>query len=562
MIHDDLAMNLQILRPLTYVVSEEEDRVVEDIQAWTTNENGESDSEIFVFRSTLGLLKYEKYKQELENSSGSAATPNNNDIHKALQEIYNARSTDKRLIYVLLDVDNNLRENVGNNNQVIRRLKDIVLKCFHDQVNIKTLVIVSADLVIAPKLQRYAEVVYYDLPTEDEIKDKAGKILTDYNSTIQDKKAKIDTKVGPTSLMDLKGLTLFEIEQVVLASIKRFGKLDSHAITGYKRSILRKTHLLEIMDTDLTFQDVGGMTYLKEWLEKRAGVWSDDAIEDMIPMLKGLLMLGITGCGKSLIAKAIANEWGLPLVRFDTSKIFSSRVGESEANMMKALKIVESISPCVMLIDEIEKAFAGSQSSTFSDAGTTSRVIGSFLTWYQENTAPVFVVATSNGIQYLPPELISRFDDKFFVNIPSARERQVIWEIQLRKFGRDWQKLSLSPTELAEHSAQFTGREIEQSVKAGIYEWHYEKRQAGKNIPITNEHFLRALNRKVPVVKTMEGEITYLIQWVGWDDEKKNGVRAIYANARETDDDIDQLLKDAIDADPIDPSELSGRKRK
>jgi SpoVK/Ycf46/Vps4 family AAA+-type ATPase len=557
-IHEDLALSLDILRPLTYVVTEEEDRVIEDIYKKTLNDDGHSDSDIKIYRSTIGLRDYKDYKKESEDADQPIAKPDaspmsNVMINNTLNEIFQAKSIDKRLIYVLLDIDNFLIEG-GSNYQVIRRLKDIVLSCYRDQVNIKTLVIVSSDLIIPRKLQRYIEVLYYNLPNDAEIKEKTEKILLDYNSTITDKNTQIQSEVPPSMVLNLKALTTFEIEQITLSSIKKYGHLDPNSIKGYKKSVLRKTHLLEMMDTNYTINDVGGMSHLKEWLDKREGVWTDEAIKDNVPMLKGVLLLGITGCGKSLLGKAVANHWNLPLIHFDTSKIFSSRVGESESNMMKALKIVESISPCVLLVDEIEKAFAGSQSSTFSDAGTTSRVIGSFLTWFQESTAPVFVVATSNGIQYLPPELISRFDDKFFVNVPSFSERQAIWEIILRRYGRDWKTLKLNMTELATRTKTFTGREIEQVIKAGIYEWHWEKRKSGKaDLKLEQKHFLTAIQQKVPVLETMKEEITYLYQWVGWDETKKNGVRAIYANAKdeEATDDIDTLLTEALKSDSL-----------
>jgi SpoVK/Ycf46/Vps4 family AAA+-type ATPase len=553
MIHEDLALNLDILRPLTYVVGEEEEIVIEDIYKKTLDTAGNSDSEVHIYRNTIGLVPYATYKKETEGGKKAAKTDSQQTvmINNALNEIYNAESIDKRLIYILLDIDHYLVDS-PNNQQVIRRLKDIILQCYRDQVNIKSLIIMSPELVVSSKLQRYIEVVYYDLPSDTEIKNKVTKILTDYNTTIPDQKQKISTDIGPSITMNIKGLTNFEVEQIILASIKKHGNLNLDIIKNYKKSILKKTHLLEMQDSDLTFNDVGGMVYLKEWLNKREAVWTDDAIKNNIPTLKGLLLLGIPGCGKSLIAKAIANQWHLPLLRLDTSKIFSSRVGESESNMMKALKIVESISPCIMMVDEIEKAFAGSQSSTFSDAGTTSRVIGSFLSWFQDTTSPVFVVATSNGIQYLPPELISRFDDKFFVNIPSLIERQAIWEIQLRKFGRDWKKLNLSLTKLADMTPQYTGREIEQIVKAGIYEWYYEKRTTkNEKCQLTEKHFETVMSKKVPLVNTMEDEIKYIYQWVGWDETKQNGIRATYANEKNEGDDIDTLLQDALKAEPI-----------
>jgi SpoVK/Ycf46/Vps4 family AAA+-type ATPase len=250
-----------------------------------------------------------------------------------------------------------------------------------------------------------------------------------------------------------------------------------------------------------------------------------------------------------LLAKAIGNQWGLPLISFTPGKIFSSRVGESEMRMMKALKIIESVAPCAVVIDEIEKQFSGSQSSTFSDAGTTSRVIGSFLTWYQDCTAPIFIIATCNSIQYLPPELVSRFDDKFFVPLPSNTDRASIYDIHLKKTGRDPSQLGINVQELASKSPYFTGREIEQVVKAGLIEMWYERKTTGNEIELNNEHLLKVLDSKVPMYKTMQEELDYLVQWVGWDSDKKEGIRANYASERE--DDIDALFSEILAKDSV-----------
>jgi SpoVK/Ycf46/Vps4 family AAA+-type ATPase len=237
------------------------------------------------------------------------------------------------------------------------------------------------------------------------------------------------------------------------------------------------------------------------------------------------------------------------LISFTPSKIFSARVGESENRLMKALKIIESVAPAVILIDEIEKQFAGSQSSTFSDAGTTARVIGSFLTWYQDCTAPIFIVATCNSIQYLPPELISRFDDKFFVPLPSASDRATIYDIHLKNTGRDYKALGIDVEELAAKSPYFTGREIQQTVKAGLIEMWYERKSNKTEIDLNQQHLLKVLESKVPMQKTMQEELDYLVQWVGWDEDKKDGIRANYASERE--DDIDRLFTEILAKDSV-----------
>lgn len=538
----ELELALDILRPVTYVVSEEEDKVIRDIHGKTKN-----DSEIFIYRQTRGMVGYNDYSEEAEKKD---AGKGNKGISQVLDEIYSSSPTDKRYIYVLLDVDHYLTGTSDGSQAIVRKLKDIIMQTYRDQVCLKSIVIVSSQLTIPSKLQRYIEVVHYNLPDSCEIKDKVSGVLKDYNSTIERNDKKFNTNISESLVRGFKGLTMFEIEQIVLASIKKFGDLDLKAVEDYKRSVLRKTNVLEMLDTDVSFDEVGGMDNLKRWLQVRGGAWTEEGIKQGVPLLKGLLLLGITGCGKSLVSRAIAHHWGLPLVLFNPSRVFSARVGESENNMLKVLKIVESISPCVMFIDEIEKQFAGSQSSSFSDAGTTSRVIGSFLTWYQDNTSPIFVVATCNHAEYLPAEMVSRFDDKFFVNIPSLPERKSIFEIQLDKYYPNWRKGKINLDDLAKASSQMTGREIEQIIKSSIHEKFYDGSLKGKEVPYSQDHILRVVNAKVPVIKTMQDEINYLVQWIGWDDKKKEGIRANWANKRnDVDDDIDTMLNGILNSD-------------
>jgi hypothetical protein len=253
----------------------------------------------------------------------------------------------------------------------------------------------------------------------------------------------------------------------------------------------------------------------------------------------------------SLICKAIGNEWGLPIIQFDPARVFSSRVGDSESNIRRVLQIVENISPCILFIDEIEKGLAGMHSSTFSDAGVTARVIGSFLIWLQECTKPVFTVATSNNIQYLPPELIQRFDETFFVNLPQFNERKDIFSIHLKKLNRNPDKFL--PEQLAQHSEHFCGREIEQALKEAMYDAFNSGQE------LSTEIILAVLSKKTNLLTTMAEQLNYLLKWVGWDDEKQDGIRARFANPVEGEtlvdvqSQIDKMLKDIEGLNPNEP---------
>jgi SpoVK/Ycf46/Vps4 family AAA+-type ATPase len=218
-------------------------------------------------------------------------------------------------------------------------------------------------------------------------------------------------------------------------------------------------------------------------------------------------LIGVPGCGKSLTAKAVSSLWKLPLLRLDVGKIFAGLVGSSEENMRKAIKTAEAVAPSILWLDELEKGFSGTHSSSFSDAGTTARVFGSFVTWLQEKTSPVFVIATANNVTLLPPELMrkGRFDDIFFVDLPSREERSDIFRIHLHKRGRHPDLFDLDL--LALSSEGFSGSEIEQAIISALYDAF----DAGRDL--TTEDILASFEETVPLSQTMEEEITGLREW-------------------------------------------------
>jgi SpoVK/Ycf46/Vps4 family AAA+-type ATPase len=246
---------------------------------------------------------------------------------------------------------------------------------------------------------------------------------------------------------------------------------------------------------------------LKDWLTKRAVAFSDEAREFGLAAPKGILLLGVQGCGKSLCAKAVSNLWQLPLLRFDVGRMFGSYVGSSEENIRRAIAVAESIAPAILWVDEIDKAFAGAQSSGASDGGTTARVFGTFLTWLSEKKAPVFVVATANDISQLPPELLrkGRLDEIFFVDLPSPEERMEVFRIHLAKRGRDAAKFDL--TQLALASEKFSGAEIEEAINSALYDAFYGAQR------IETEQILNALTQTVPLAKTMDEQIGTCAKW-------------------------------------------------
>jgi SpoVK/Ycf46/Vps4 family AAA+-type ATPase len=282
---------------------------------------------------------------------------------------------------------------------------------------------------------------------------------------------------------------------------------DVSEVFSEKQQIIRKSGLLEYYATDENFARVGGLAVLKDWLKKRAVAFTSEARAFGLPPPKGILLLGVQGCGKSLCAKAVSNLWQLPLLRFDMGRMFGSLVGSSEENVRRAITVAESIAPAVLWVDEIDKAFVGSQSSGVTDGGTTARVFGTFLTWLSEKTAPVFVVTTANDVYQLPPELLrkGRLDEIFYVDLPSDEERTEIFRIHLAKRGRDPENFDLPS--LVNLSRDFSGAEIEEAIISALYDAFYEKQE------LTTAHVLASLNQTVPLAKTMAEKITAQRNW-------------------------------------------------
>jgi len=393
-----------------------------------------------------------------------------------------------------------------NNFAVIRKLKEIAL---HLKNSFKTIVLVSPVLEIPPELDKEITMLNFPLPTREDLAALLDRIVEDVK---QFKQVKIDLdEAGRERLLQAAlGLTLGEAENVfakIIVKDERLSGEDVNEVFAEKQQIIRKSGLLEYYATDETFSNVGGLAVLKEWLQKRAVAFTDEARAFGLPSPKGILMLGVQGCGKSLCAKAVSSLWQLPLLRFDMGRMFGSLVGSSEENVRRAIAVAESVAPAILWVDEIDKAFAGSQGSGATDGGTTARVFGTFLTWLSEKIAPVFVVATANDISQLPPELMrkGRLDEIFFVDLPSEGERKEIFRIHLARRGRDPQLFDIET--LAACGENFSGAEIEQAVISALYDAFYAK------VELDTQHILEALRQTVPLAKTMDEQINRLRNW-------------------------------------------------
>jgi SpoVK/Ycf46/Vps4 family AAA+-type ATPase len=393
-----------------------------------------------------------------------------------------------------------------NNFAVVRKLKEIALHLKH---SFKTIVLVSSIQEIPTELEKEVTVLSFPLPTRVDLAKLLDKIVEDVKQFKQ-VSIELDEAARERLLQASLGLTLGEAENVfakIIVKDQRLSVDDVSEVFAEKQQIIRKSGLLEYYATDEDFAHVGGLAVLKDWLQKRSVAFTSEARDFGLPAPKGILLLGVQGCGKSLCAKAVSSLWQLPLLRFDMGRMFGSLVGSSEENVRRAIAVAESVAPAILWVDEIDKAFAGSQGSGATDGGTTARVFGTFLTWLSEKLAPVFVVATANDISQLPPELLrkGRLDEIFFVDLPMPDERTEIFRIHLERRGRDATQFDLAA--LTEASNDFSGAEIEQALISALYDAFYAKE------PLNTAHLLAALQQTVPLAQTMDEQINRLRSW-------------------------------------------------
>ena len=475
---------------LLYVVSWEERRVLAALREIVVGQ----EKRFYTWSETMGLRGGEQHLTE------GAADPRTRDPVKVLDTI---RTAAEPAVYVLKDFHVFLSSSYPHASGVIRQLRDLAA-ALHTAYT--TVILLSPVLQLPDELQKAVTVIDYDLPA---LRDLDG-LLTRAVNSVQGQagvNVTLSAEQRERVLKAALGLTLSETENVFAKCIVEKGSFDVGLILAEKRQLIRKSGVLEYFESRDNVEDIGGLEILKAWLQNRALAFTEKAQRFGLPAPRGILLLGVQGCGKSLTAKAVAQLWRLPLLRLDVGRIFAGLVGSSEENMRRAIQMAETVSPCVLWLDEIEKGLAGVQSSGFADAGVTARVFATLNTWMQEKTKPVFVVATANDISQLPPELLrkGRFDEIFFVDLPSEEERREIFAIHLRKRKRDAKAFELD--RLAAESAGFSGAEIEQAIISGLYAAFEGERE------LTTGDVLEALGQTVPLSITMREEITLVRRW-------------------------------------------------
>jgi len=392
-----------------------------------------------------------------------------------------------------------------NAGQVLRVLREMIGRF---EENNSTLVMVDCEAKLPEVIRSYARPFEISFPDEKELQGIIRRTLSRLHS-------KTPIEVGLTQqglntiVRNLRGLTRRQAERIIVDTVAQdrcFTDKDINVIIASKRQIVQRGALLEYIRTPSDLSEIGGMRRLKKWLSKRKDSFTSKAEEFGLRPAKGVLMLGVQGAGKSLCAKAIATAWHQPLLRLDPGTLYASFVGESERNLREALRQTEAMSPVVLWIDEIEKGFASAASQS-TDGGLSKRMFGTLLTWLQEREAPVFVVATANDIEALPPELLrkGRFDEIFFVDLPKRDVRREIFAIHLSKRKRDPNKFDLDT--LAEASEGYSGAEIEQGIISALHEAYADRKG------LSTERIVSAMKASPPLSVTLAEQVQCLRTW-------------------------------------------------
>ncbi|MFG1775950.1 AAA family ATPase [Micromonospora sp. NPDC049048] len=509
---DALSQMLKARFPVLYVESSEEQRVIAEVCAVAQDANlVRTPRAVWTWSLTTGLVQPDGVARKGTTDPDDALAAALRVEHPSV------------LIFKDLHPAHGSGDRPGNPG-VVRRLRDVVA-AFKSGPVPRTLVLVSPVLHIPVELEKDVTIVDFPLPTEPEIRRVLDGMIA-ANSAGGRIRIALDDLGRERLAKAALGLTLHEAENAFARAMVNDGVLDGGdlaVVHEEKRQTVRKSGLLEFVDAAVDLADVGGLENLKRWLAKRNGSWLAEAAAYGLPAPRGVLITGVPGCGKSLTAKAIASAWNLPLLRLDVGRVFAGLVGSSEQNMRTAIRTAEATAPCVLWVDEIEKGFVGGT----GDSGTSARVFGSFLTWMQEKARPVFVIATANDFERLPPEPLrkGRFDEIFFVDLPTRAERASIWRVHLARRLRNPAAAGALTCdddllgELAGLSEGYSGAEIEQAVVGGLFDAFAERR------PLRRDDLVRALVSMVPLSVTQAERIDAVRSWAD--------ARAVAATAAE-----------------------------
>jgi len=482
----DLAVILRSRTPIILIETREESRVLEILQGISLAALGNTYMPLFRWTVTDGLQRLDiaLEPQAINSAPG--------DVLKHI------RAVSKPGIYVLLDFHPFLEDPVH-----VRLLKDICIRYVEIP---RQIVLISHTIKLPAELEPFSARFNLALPSESERRDIVKKVADEWVAAHPGNRVKADPKAHDLLIRNLAGLTYFDTEQLARNAIYLDGaitKSDLPDVMKAKYELLNRGGALQFEYDTARFSDVGGLQQLKHWLSRRKPVFEGGASVAHLDPPKGIVLLGVQGCGKSLAAKATAGIFGVPLLRLDFSAIYDKYHGETERKLRESLQTADVMAPCVLWIDEIEKGLAGRGGET----GTTQRVLGSFLTWMAEKKSQVFVVATANNIDNLPPELIrkGRFDEIFFVDLPNSANREEILKIHLLR--RKLEPAEYDIEAIVDATRGFSGSEIEQAVVAALYAAH------AQNQTMASVHVLAEVRQTRPLSVVMREQIDALRHW-------------------------------------------------
>ena len=480
---EELSILIQAQYPLIYLITPEEERAEAAIAVIAQIKPLR---QVFVWTVTHGMVEY---------GQGGTVTQHNTISPEAALEWVTRQKEPS--IFIFKDLHPFI-----DSPAVTRWLRDVIANFKGTQ---KSIILMSPVQTIPIELEKEVVVLDFPLPNVEELEEVLALQLG------QPRLRKLAPETKEKLLRAALGLTRDEAEKVYRKAQVTTGRLteDEVAIVlSEKQQLIRRNGILEYIEEEEAIASVGGLEELKRWLKQRSDAFSQKARDYGLPQPRGMLILGVPGCGKSLIAKTTSKLWSLPLVRLDMGRVYDgSTVGRSEANLRNALKAAESISPMILFIDELDKAFAGSSGSADSDGGTSSRIFGTFLTWMQEKKSPVFVMATANRIERLPSEFLrkGRFDEIFFVDLPNFEERKQVFEIHLGKRRSEIDRFDLG--QLSNVTEGFSGAEIEQGIIAAMYEAFAQGRE------FNQLDIISSVKSTMPLSRTMTEQVTALREW-------------------------------------------------
>lgn len=480
---DELRLLLQARNPLIVCESPEEDRLIAVIQAAAER----LQIPVLIWRAHVGITQ----------------PGDQHPLHGTedpLHAVAFVEAANRETVYHLRGFDEHLREP-----RVVSRMKEVCRKL---QSHVGAVIVSGPQVEVPPELEPYASYFSLPPPTPAEYHDVIAEVLGEVRQA-QEVTVSLSREEGAELYEAVRGLSLGEVRRIVAKGIVKDGVLNREDIADIreaKRKILERTGILSAVSTTSDLGQVAGLARFKAWIRLRSRAFRDpDAARSFgLAPPRGVLLIGVQGCGKSLAAKAVAGEWRLPIVRLDPSNLFSKYVGETEKSLRRMLATVEAMSPIVLWIDEMEKAFSNSRDN---DGGVTKRLLGSLLSWLQEHRAPVFVVATANDITAMPPELLrkGRFDEIFFVDLPEVDVRRDLFRAHLAAHGRMLGEETI--TTLAKETAGFSGAEIEQAVVAALHA------AFSQDAALSVEHLIGEIRATTPLSQTMAERIAELRGW-------------------------------------------------